>query len=48
MITSGIVMNWTIWGSLVAVGSFYFLMVAGARRQRQERAKEQAKRPETS
>jgi len=48
VITSGAVMNWTVWGALAAVGSFYFLMVAGARRQRQERAKERAQREETS
>lgn len=46
MITSGVVMNWTVWGALAAVGSFYFLMVAGARRHRQERAKERAEREE--
>lgn len=47
MITSGAVMNWTVWGALAAVGSYYFLMVAGARRERQLRARERAQRAES-
>jgi len=32
MITSGVVMNWATWGMLAAIGSFFFLMIAGRRR----------------
>lgn len=32
MITSGVVMNWAVWGTLAGVGSFFFLMIAGRKR----------------
>jgi hypothetical protein len=33
MITSGVVMNWAVWGIFAMVGSFFFLMIAGGRRK---------------
>ena len=33
MITSGAVMNWAVWGVFAAVGSYFFLMLAGGRRK---------------
>ena len=30
-------MNWTVWGVFSAVGSFYFLMIAGGRRSKKQR-----------
>jgi len=32
MVTSGVVMNWMIWGVLASVGSYFFLVTAGRKR----------------
>lgn len=37
MISSGIVMDWVVWGVFAGVGSFYFLMVVGHRRDKKTR-----------
>jgi hypothetical protein len=37
MISSGIVMNWAVWGAFAGVGSFYFLMIVGHRRDSRDK-----------
>jgi hypothetical protein len=39
MVTSGVVMNWAVWGTFAGVGSFYFLFLAGHRRAKKQRDK---------
>jgi len=33
VITSGVVMNWAMWGFFSIVGSYFFLAIAGGRRK---------------
>lgn len=37
MISSGIVMNWSVWGLIASILGFYFMMVAGHRRDKKDR-----------
>lgn len=39
MVSSGVVMNWAIWGTFAGVGSFYFLMAIGHGRHKKSRDK---------